>query len=251
MVKQQTAVFRQAYPVPPQWAVRFDVAHAPEAGAFVLADFGGPLREPLFPASRDAEGFMAMVPPRHPATRLLPGAAVDLLGPLGHGFHLDGATRLLLVAEAAHLPPLLSLLDATTAVTLVIEAPTRAQLPSPDRFPATVELILVTRDGSTGYLGPLESTEPAPAGWQRIAPRLVELLAWAERACFACDETRYATLAPLVRAARIQPAPDFAQALIQTTMPCGVGACDICRVHTANGEKHACTDGPVFDLLAL
>ena len=251
MVKQQNAIFRQAYPVPPHWAVRFDVARAPEAGTFVLADFGGPLREALFPESLDAEGFMAMVPPRHPATRLLPGASVDLLGPLGRGFRLEGVTRLLLVAEAAHLPTLLPLLDAAPAVALVIEAPTRAQLPPPDRFPATVELILVTCDGSTGYLGPLESVDPAPKGLQRIAPRLVELLAWAERACFACTSDRYPAIAPLVRAARIQPLPDFAQALVQTAMPCGVGACDVCRVPTSGGEQHACTAGPVFDLLTL
>ena len=237
--------------MPPYWAVRFDVAHAPEAGAFVLADLGGPLREPLFPASIDADGFTAMVPPRHPATRLLPGTVVSLLGPLGHGFHLDGATRLLLVAEAAHLPPLLPLLDAAPAVALVIEAPTRVHLPPPDRFPPTVELHLVTCDGSAGYLGPLESAEPAPAKLQRVAPRLLELLVWAERACFASTRDRYPGLASLVHAARIQPRADFAQAIIQVAMPCGVGACEVCRVPTQHGEKRACVDGPVFDLLTL
>ncbi|HOU14435.1 MAG TPA: hypothetical protein PKZ84_15110 [Anaerolineae bacterium] len=248
MVKQQDAVFRQAYPTPPYWAARLDVATPPAPGAFVLADLGGPLREALFPAAIDADGFTVMLPPRHPVTRLLPGATVNLLGPLGQGFRLGGATRLLLVAEAACLPPLLPLLDAAPAVALVVEAPTRAQLPSPDRFPPTVELTLVTRDGSTGYLGPLESQEPAPANLQRVLPHLVELIAWAECACFACAPDRYAALAGIVRAARIQPAPDFAQALVQTAMPCGVGACEVCRISTRAGEKHACIEGPVFDM---
>lgn len=251
MVKQQAAVFRRAYPVPPHWAVRFDVDHAPGAGAFVLADLGGPLREPLFPASVDSDGFTTRVPPRHPATRLLPGTAVDILGPLGRGFRLGDATRLLLVAETTRLPLLMPLLDAAPSVALVIEAPTRAQLPPPDRFPPTVELILVTCDGSTGYLGPLESEDPAPTGLERITSRLMELLVWAECACFACSRDRYPALGALVRAARIQPPRDFAQAIIQVAMPCGVGACDVCRVPTAHGEKRACTDGPVFDLLTL
>ena len=62
---------------------------------------------------------------------------------------------------------------------------------------------------------------------------------------------RYPALAAIVRAARIQPAPDFAQALIQTAMPCGVGACEVCRIPTRAGEKHVCADGPVFDILTL
>jgi len=248
MVKQQDAVFRQAYPAPPYWVARFDLPHPPGPGGFVLADLGGPLREALFPAAIDANGFAAMLPPRHAATRLLPGATVNMLGPLGQGFRLGDATRLLLVAEAAFLPPLLPLLEAVPAVALVIEAPTRAQLPPPDRFPPAVELTLVTCDGSAGYLGPLESTDPAPANLERVTPRLVELIAWAECACFACASDRYPALAALVRAARIQPAPDFAQALVQVPMPCGVGACEVCRINTRAGEKHACTDGPVFDI---
>lgn len=217
----------------------------------MLADLGGPLREVLFPAALTVDGFTAMVPPRHPATQLLPGATVNMLGPLGQGFRLDGTTRLLLVAEAALLPPLLPLLEAASAVALVVEAPTRAQLPSPDRFPPTTELLLVTRDGSSGYLGPLESQDPAPANLQRVLPHLLELIAWAERVCFACVNERYPALAAIVRAARLHPAPDFAQALVQTAMPCGVGACEICRIPTRFGEKHACTDGPVFDILTL
>ena len=44
---------------------------------------------------------------------------------------------------------------------------------------------------------------------------------------------------------------DLAQALVQVPMPCGVGACDICRVGTRLGEQRTCVDGPVFDLLAF
>ena len=87
-MKQQTATFRFARPSPPYWAARFDVAHPPEPGQFVLADLGGPLREVLFPAFIDGTGFAAMLPPGHPATRLLPGTTLSIMGPTGRGFRL-------------------------------------------------------------------------------------------------------------------------------------------------------------------
>ena len=108
---------------------------------------------------------------------------------------------------------------------------------------------MVTRDGSTGYLGPIEEDGPAPAGVARVLPRLRELMAWAECICVAADVVRYPALARLVKDVRYLPQADFAQALVRVSMPCGVGACDICRVTTRHGERHACVDGPVFDLM--
>ena len=242
MSKQHTAIFREACPEPPFWAVTFESPHPPAPGCFVLADFGGPLREALFPAATNATGFTAMLLPRHPATHLLPGAQVDLLGPFGRGFRVGAVSRLLLVAEAALLPPLLPLLEAAPAVALALEAPTRARLPAPERIPPAVELHLITQDGSAGLLGTLEQTHEGQAS-------LAELLAWAECVCFSCESARYPALAAQMRAARLHPAPDFAQALVQVAMPCGVGACEICRVQTQRGEQHACTHGPVFDIL--
>ncbi len=250
-MKQQTATFRFALPSPPHWAVRLDVTQPPRAGQYVLADCGGPLREALFPADVDADGFTALAPRGHPITRLLPGATVDLLGPLGNGFRVDKVQRLLLIAEADKLPALRPLLNAAPAVTLVVEGPTRARMPAPDSLPPAVELLLVTLDGSVSYLGPLESQEPAPAGQERIGPLLAELIAWTECLCLACTRERYPALAGLVRQVRLQPVPHFAQALVHTDMPCGVGACDVCRIPTRHGEKHVCTDGPVFDLLEI
>lgn len=238
MPKRQTATLREAQPTPPFWTVRLDAPHPPAPGAFVLAELGEPVRTSLFPAAIDAAGFAVIVPPGHPLTRLLPGTSVDLLGPFGRGFRLERANRLLLVAEAAWLPPLLPLLEAAPEVALVVEAPTRARLPAPERFPPVVELHLLAADSSSEQPVALETALP-------------ELLQWAERVCLACDPARYPGLARLVREVRLVPAADFAQALIQVAMPCGVGACDICCVATRHGDQHACTEGPVFDLLDL
>lgn len=248
-MKRQSATLRYARPRPPSWEVRLDMPQPPQAGAYVLADFGAPVREPLFPALVDDEGFVTVLAPGHPATRLLPGTPVDVLGPLGRGFRVGDVTRLLLVVEVSYLPLVLPLIRASPSVVLVVEATTRARLPSPVIFPPALELILVTLDGSAGYLGPLDLDGPAPTGLERAAPRLRELLVWAERACFGCTPERYTGLARLVRDVRLQPFQDFAQALVQVPMPCGVGACDVCRVSTRHGEAHACVDGPVFDLM--
>ncbi len=242
-MRREQAIFREARPAPPFWTVRFETPHPPEPGRFVLADFGGPLREALFPSAVEPGAFTVTLPPRHPATRLLPGAEVDLLGPLGRGFRLERASRLLLIAEAGRLSPLLPLLAAAPAVALVVEAPTVAQLPPVTRFPPAVELHRITHDGSAGHAGRLETLLEQPP--------FSELLFWGERLCYSCTEERYPALARQVRHVRYQPAADFAQALVVVPMPCGAGVCEVCRVETRHGERHACTAGPVFDLLEL
>ncbi len=222
-------------------------------GAYVLADLGGPLWEPLYPTLLDDAGLVTVVPPGHAATALLPGTPVNLLGPLGQGFRLvptgHPLDRLLLVAESTYLPYLRPLYQTASSVALVVEATTRAQLPSPSSFPPALELILATRDGSAGYLGPLEVEGAAPPGLERAGARLRELLTWAERVCLACDPGRYPAFAQIVQETRLLPGSDFAQAFVRVPMPCGVGACDVCRITTRRGEQRACVEGPVFDLL--
>ncbi len=255
VVRHQTATLRYARPAPPLWEVRLDLNVAPAAGTYLLADFGGPVREPLYPIEVDDAGFVANVARGHPATQLLPGTSVDVLGPLGRGFRLDttgyALARLLLIADVGSLPLLRPLYQAAPAVALIVEATTRAQIPSPTQFPASLELTLVTRDGSSGYLGPIEGNGSAPVGIERAGARVRELLLWTERVCFACDPERYPALSALVKEVRLQPQPDFAQAFLRSSMPCGVGVCDVCRVVLPGGEVRVCVDGPVFDLLSF
>lgn len=210
----------------------------------MLADLAGPVRIPLFAAAIDPTGFAIMAPPGHPATHLLPGARVAMLGPLGKGFRIENQQRLLVITEAGRLPPLLPLLTSTATTTLVVEAATRARLPSLHRIPPTVELHTITHDGSAGHTGTLEQLLDADSPVR-------ESLRWADCACFSCEPARYPALARSVRRARMHPSADFAQALIEVTMPCGAGACEVCRIQTRSGERRACSDGPVFDLLEL
>jgi dihydroorotate dehydrogenase electron transfer subunit len=249
-MKQQTATFIAARPRPPEWEVHFEVEHCPLPGMYVLADLGEVVRTPLFPSSINDSGFSSVVPAGHPATTLLPGSQIDVLGPQGNGFNVN-ADRLLLIADVEHFPVLMPLLGSAASVSVILEAVSRLQLPSPQTFPPNVELILVTLDGSLGYLGPLESVEPAPDGLMRANLTLNELLSWSDQVCLAMDSHRYPGLAKIIYSERYNPRDNYAQAIVQSPMPCGVGVCDICRIATKSGEKHVCIDGPVFDLNQL
>ena len=249
-MKQQTATFIAARPNPPVWEVHFEVEHCPLPGMYVLADLGGAVRTSLFPAAINESGFSTIVPPGHPATNLLPGTQVDILGPQGNGFDVD-ADRLLLIADVDHFHLLMPLLESAPSVSIILEAASRLQLPSPQILPPNVELILVTLDGSIGYLGPIESTAQVPTGYIRANSALVELLRWAEQVCLALEVNRYSDLAVIIYNTHLNPLENYAQAIIQTPMPCGNGICDICRISTQKGEKHVCIDGPVFNLMHL
>lgn len=241
-VEQGSPFVRIAYSAP-------EIVDGLSPGRFVLADLGSYLRTPLFPALLGDETFSVLVSPDHPAAALRPGASISLIGPLGRGFEIDEmACRLLLVADTVHLPALLSLQTwevvrtcsspETSQISLLLSAPTAAQLYPVHLLPASLEVHVVTVDGSAGHEGSALDLFP-------------DLVRWADCVCIACDPAIYPALGEVVREVRIRPAKRFAQALVVPPVVCGVGACQGCAVPVAGGSKLACTDGPVFDLLEL
>ena len=226
--------------------VAFDapgIAEQLAPGRFVLAELGGVLREVVFPARIESAEFEALVVPSHPAADLQRGARVNLIGPLGRGFEVNvTARRLLLVATAHQVPVLLPLArsDAlrSQSVALLLAAPSAADLYPLRLLPPSVEVHIVTVDGSAGRAGNVVDAFPG-------------LVPWADQICIAGDPRAYATLAQAIREMRVAPPPGFAQALVAPAMACGVGACRGCAVATTRGVQLACTDGPVFDLLEL
>ncbi len=217
-----------------------EIAPGLVAGRFVLADLGGYLRTPLFPARLEAETFEALVPPDHLVAALQPESSINLIGPLGCGFEVDAMARhLLLVAATAHLPPLLPLVQQKSfSVTLLLSAPTAAELYPIQLLPPTLEVHIVTADGSTGHGGSALDLLP-------------DLVRWADSICIADDPSTYPALAEIVRQVRVSPGRRFAQALVTPATVCGVGACQGCAVEMRRGVRLACIDGPVFDLLEL
>jgi len=223
-----------------------DMAIRIQAGQFVTADLGKALRQPLLPATVTKEEIELLLPATHPLARTHPGQKVNLLGPLGRPFRLpQPPCRLLLIADATHLPLLLPAASRATAegylLALLLAAPTAAAVYPLSRLPPAMEIHLLTADGSAGQSGSLLDQEgPLP-----------RLLAWADRALLAADPTLYPRLAETVRNTRMDPGADFAQAILLPTIVCGVGACLGCAVTTRRGYRQACSDGPTFDLLEL
>ncbi len=210
-------------------------------GRFVMADLGGYLRTPLFPALVEADRFDVLIPPERPAAALRSGTKANVIGPLGQGFEVPtSARRLLLTADTAHLPVLLPLLEQKpgSSIALLLSAPSASDLYPIRLLPPALEVHVVTADGSAGHEGSV--LEP-----------FADLARWADCICVADDPTGYPALAEIVRRVRVGPGPRFAQALVVPPMVCGVGVCQGCGVAVANGVKLACTDGPVFDLAVL
>jgi dihydroorotate dehydrogenase electron transfer subunit len=217
-----------------------------------LAELGGYLRIPLFPAYLDSTGFDILVAAAHPVATLLPGSTVNLVGPLGRGFELpQGARHLLLVADTPRLPTLLPLTSlgpgsgdsSQLSVALLLSANSARDLYPIQLLPPSLEVRIATGNGSIGHAGSLLDLLPDMAGW-------------ADAICIAADPEVYPSMTDVIRASSLLPwqvrgRGRFAQALKVPSMPCGVGACQACAVSTHHGPRLACTDGPVFDLLEL
>ncbi len=171
------------------------------------------------------------------------GDSLDLIGPLGKGFSIQPQQRrLLLVAEAAHVSPLLALMQLQLArqggVVLLLQGQTVTDLLPPGALPPSVEYYTATADGSAGDADALGAL-------------LVSTLLWADALAAAGSTGFLRRLQRRLEEVRPQPYRGFAQAVAPVPLPCGAGACLACLVDTGRGYHRACQRGPVFDLAEL
>jgi len=185
-------------------------------------------------------------------SRLQPGDAVSLLGPLGRGWQPPVATRrALLVGGGVGFAPLALLAGALMARSVEVHALVGARnlatlnallggglacLPYPDRtqdalLDARHFIHLATDDGSAGYHGlnvGLLSDLLAQYDFDYIA---------------ACGPE------PMQRAVALAARQHsiYCEVSLERHMACGIGACLSCIVQTGSGTQRACLDGPVFD----
>lgn len=164
------------------------------------------------------------------------GTELVLLGPLGRSFILNPKTaHLLLAGEGPDLSPLLLLAERAVAagIAVVVAAwpDDRGRLCPAGLWPAEVEF----RTTSVS---------------QPFGRPLVDLLIWADQVCAAGQPAFYVNLYAEIRAHRLRSGPHFAQAyaLERDQIACGIGACQCCVVHTRDGWRTTCHDGPVFPL---
>jgi dihydroorotate dehydrogenase electron transfer subunit len=202
--------------------VRCDPRLIPAPGQYLLAqalsETDAPLAHPIFSAGVCPGGFYAAPP--LPAS-WQPGTRLNIRGPLGKGFQLPVVARFVALAAFSENPArLLALVERAlaqnSAVILLTDNP-------PDGLPAAIEI------------SPLSA--------------LAETLRWADYLAF--DLPR-ALLPPILKHITDASYSGNAQALIETSIPCGgMGECGVCAIHLRKGYKLACKDGPVFDLKTL
>ncbi len=186
------------------------------------------------------------------------GEAIEILGPLGNGFHVSAGERTtVLVAGGIGVPPIAALADmlcrATnrdrtsdagprTEVHVFLGGKTSADILCVKDFEAAgAVLSITTEDGSLGAAGMI--AQPLT--------RFLEL-ARAPLGVYACGPAgMLAAVARLTEALQIR-----CQVSVEGSMACGFGACMGCAIELRNngpGPKYklVCQDGPVFDARTL
>ena len=170
------------------------------------------------------------------------GSELDLLGPLGRGFELDGDRPAVCIAGGLGVAVFPGVVQALVArgrkVTVLQGARTAAQLLPARRFPGA-DTRMATDDGSRGHHGSvvdlISSHFPPPFTGEGQGGG-IDL--------FACGPTPM--LQALIDTARLQQGPPSSiQVALETPMGCGVGTCLGCAApRRAGGYLLTCQDGP-------
>lgn len=175
-------------------------------------------------------------------TRLLAdtrvGESVDLLGPLGKGFHFQPALQSALVGGGVGIAPLLFLVEqanrlypdhAPLHVFLGAQTGEDVRQLGDEFVQAGCLVTIATDDGSLGEHG-------------LVTLPLGKTLSTLEKAYVCGPMPMMAATAQLCAAASIA-----CEVSLESHMACGLGACLGCTVHGADGQyRHVCKHGPVM-----
>ena len=170
-----------------------------------------------------------------------PGDMLNIVGPLGVGFHLDPSWKNIVVlgrgVGLATLAPISQLAGASgVGVTAILSARSRDLVMADDLF-AKVGTVVPVLDVDRS--SDVENVE-------RILEELIA--ADCADAFFTCGSNRLMQL--MKRLARQHGIPG--QVAMEQVMACGLGPCYVCvRTFEVNGRKElrrVCIEGPVFDL---
>ena len=261
--------------LPGQWIQSFhapDLARGSRAGQFVhvrTGDYSGlVLRRPFSINTVDSATGTITIHYRTIGrgtewfTRLRPGDAIDMLGPLGRPFEVDHRSRhLLLIAGGLGMAGVRFLADEAIRdgrqVTLLFGAASARDVYPSSLLPDEVEYIIATDDGSVGRRGLVTDLVPEYEGWadQAFACGPAGMLAALAR--LAGGRRERLGVAKLGRkrgAGRQDPTGSpaarrkaFLQVSMEQNMGCAVGACLGCVVMGVSGTpQRVCREGPVF-----
>lgn len=169
------------------------------------------------------------------------GQQIGVRGPLGTAIrYAPGARNLLLVAEGRQIAPLVWVADEETvrgrAVTLLLGGSTAADLYPLELIRPEVEVVVLTADGSAGERG-------------SVAERVAEYAGWCDQLIASLPVPAYTDLRYALRGL---PYRRPCLALLERSVPCGIGWCRSCTVSTRrDGTRLLCVDGPAFDLRSV
>jgi dihydroorotate dehydrogenase electron transfer subunit len=170
-----------------------------------------------------------------------PGDMLNIVGPLGVGFHVEPAWKNIVVlgrgVGLATLAPISQLAgDSGVGVTAILSARIRALVMADDLF------------GQVGAVIPVLDSDRS-SDVDNVEKILLALIAAGRAdAFFTCGSNRLMGL--MKRLAKAHGIPG--QVAMEQVMACGLGPCYVCvRTFEVNGMKElrrVCIEGPVFDL---
>jgi dihydroorotate dehydrogenase electron transfer subunit len=177
----------------------------------------------------------------HGLATVRPGDMLNVVGPLGVGFHLEPTWKNIVVlgrgVGLATLAPISQLAaEGGVGVTAILSARSRALVMADDLF------------GQVGAVVPVLDSDRS-SDVDNVEKILRGLIAVKRAdAFFTCGSNRLMQL--MKRIARAHGIPG--QVAMEQVMACGLGPCYVCvRTFEVNGKKElrrVCIEGPVFDL---
>ncbi len=232
-IESNDAVARDTFRI----VLRTDGPVAVRSGQFVDLDIPGYyLRRPISVSDSLPDGVVLYYKVVGEGTKVLsemaPGSALELLLPLGNGFHPEKcAADALLIGGGLGAAPLYllakELLAAGRKATAVLGFNKADEICLVDELKALgVPVHIATMDGSVGTKGfvtdAIAAAKPAFDRFYTCGP-----LPMMKAVCAALS------------------APG--EVSLEERMGCGAGFCYGCTVQTASGPRRVCADGPVFD----
>ena len=232
-IESNDAVARDTFRI----VLRTDGPVAVRSGQFVDLDIPGYyLRRPISVSDSLPDGVVLYYKVVGEGTRVLstmsPGSALELLLPLGNGFHPEKcAAEALLIGGGLGAAPLYllakELLAAGRKASAVLGFNKADEICLVDELKALgVPVHIATMDGSVGTKGFVtDAIAAAKPAFDRF---------------YTCGPL------PMMKAVCADlSAPG--EVSLEERMGCGAGFCYGCTVQTASGPRRVCADGPVFD----
>lgn len=167
-------------------------------------------------------------------SQLKEGETIEVMGPLGNGFTLEG-TKAILIGGGIGIPPMLELAKSLSIEKSIVLGYRTDDLFLKEEFEPYGKVYVSTEDGTAGTKGNVIDAIRE----QNIEADII----------FACGPT------PMLRGikAYAKELGITAQLSLEEKMACGIGACLACVCkskekdhHTNVNNKRICKDGPVF-----